>query len=225
MKTKEALRSVFKIIAAILILTVVCVGTFLAYNWFCEPPCPDEVYYRNRVYIRAKSADVCGVYLVEKNDIKQMFNKNETLSSVTDEEAENVNALVCESNDYFIFIKPRIGTNYEMYCKKYIDCNASVPAEKILSAEIIDDKGNAVYSLDNSAFNTIVKYCGGVNPRGGISSDEEPNQRYRLSMYIEDIPFPKLLGEVIKTDSDYFGFRGYGQPESYNYHDITTLIK
>ena len=54
---------------------------------------------------------------IEKNDIKQMFNKDETLSSVTDEEAENVDALVCESNDYFIFIKPKIGTYFEMYCK------------------------------------------------------------------------------------------------------------
>ena len=112
-----------------------------------------------------------------------------------------------------------------MYCKKDIDYNAPVPAEKILSAEIIDDKGNAVYSLDKSAFNTIVKYCGGSNPRGGISSDEEPEQTYRLSVYIEDIPFPELLGEVIKTDSNTFGFRGCGQPESYDYCDITTFIK
>ena len=225
MRTKKALRSVFKIITAVLILAVLCVGTFFAYTWFCEPPCPDEVYYRNSVYIRAKSTDGCGAYLVEKNDIKQMFNKNETLSSVTDEEAENVNALVCESSDYFIFIKPKIGTNYEMYCKKDIDSNAPVPAEKILSAEIIDGNGDAVYSLDRSAFNTIAKYCGGANPRGGISSDEEPEQTYRLLVRVEDIPFPKLLGEVIKTDSNTFGFRSYGQPESYDYCDITTLIK
>ena len=225
MKKKKALRKAFKIIAAVLILAVICVGTFLAYTWFCEPPCPDEVYYRNSVYIRAKSVDGCGAYLVEKNDIKQMFNKDETLSSVTDEEAENVDVLVCESNDYFIFIKPKIGTNYEMYCKKDIDYNAPVSAEKILSAEIIDDKGNAVYSLDKSAFNTIVKYCGGANPSNGISSDEESEQTYRLAAYIEDIPFPKLLGDVIKTDSNTFGFRGYGQPELYDYCDITTFIK
>ena len=98
-------------------------------------------------------------------------------------------------------------------------------AEKILSAEIIDDKGNAVYSLDKSAFNTIVKCCGGANPSNGISSDEKPERKYCLAVCVEDIPFPKLLGEVIKTDSNTFGFRSYGQPESYDYCDITTFIK
>ena len=65
MKKKKALRKAFKIIAAVLILAVICVGTFLAYTWFCEPPCPDEVYYRNSVYIRAKSVDGCGAYFRE----------------------------------------------------------------------------------------------------------------------------------------------------------------
>ena len=36
METKKALRKAFKIIAAVLILTAVCVGTFLAYTWFAS---------------------------------------------------------------------------------------------------------------------------------------------------------------------------------------------
>ncbi|MDY6061203.1 MAG: hypothetical protein SPI54_04830 [Oscillospiraceae bacterium] len=105
MKLKHV-KYIFKFGALIIIFAIVAVGAFMSYIWFCEPLCPDEVYYQNRVYIRAKSVDGCREYQIEKNDIKQMFNKLETVSSVIDEETEDVNALVCES------ISPSFFTNF-----------------------------------------------------------------------------------------------------------------